>query len=141
MRSSMLAVFLGTAFLWAGIPACGEEVVVTPASEKVVVKDCLYHLEFIKDRLTLTSQPLPGMQLTDSGESEKSKSVELKFTVPKKARIVALFLAKLDQKNLMAVVQLESFPATEFHCLTFIARGWACASEICLPSGQIPYDD
>jgi len=61
----------------------------------------------------LTSQPL-------GGADRQLKRVELKFAVPKDGRIVELSLAKLNGKNLMAVVKIKRDDEYDFHCLTFI---------------------
>lgn len=81
--------------------------------EKAVVKDVVYGLEEDENRLYLTSQPLDGVD-------RQLKRVELKFVVPKDGRIVELSLAKLNGKNLMAVVKVKRDDEFDFHCLTCI---------------------
>ena len=92
----------------------------TASVEKAVVKEIVYGLEEDENRLYLTSQPLDGVD-------RQLKRVELKFALPKNGRIVELSLAKLNGKNLMAVVKVGRDNEFEFHCLTFIGpwgMGW-----------------
>jgi hypothetical protein len=91
------------------------------SSEKAVVKDIVYGLEEDENRLYLTSQPLDGVD-------RQLKRVELKFAVPKNGRIVELSLAKLNGKNLMAVVKVARDNEFDFHCLTFIGP-WGASWE------------
>jgi hypothetical protein len=83
------------------------------APDKAVVRDVVYALEAKENRLFLTSQPLEGAD-------RQLKRDELKFTVPKDAEVVELALAKMDGKNLMAVVKVQRDGEFDFHCLTFI---------------------
>ena len=86
----------------------------TQSSDKAVVKDVVYGLEEQDEHLFLTSQPLDGVD-------RQLKRVEVKFPIPQGARITELSLAKLDGKNLMAVVKVARGDEYDFHCLTFIA--------------------
>ncbi|MCY2967109.1 MAG: hypothetical protein NT069_26310, partial [Planctomycetota bacterium] len=63
--------------------------------------------------LYLTSQPLEGAD-------RQLKRDELKFAIPKDRKVVELSLAKLDGKNLVAVVKIALGGEYDFHCLTFI---------------------
>lgn len=83
------------------------------APAKAVVRDVVYGLEEDGRRLFLTTQPLDGAD-------RELKRVELKFEIPKDGRVEELALAKLDGKNLMAVVKVHVGETYEFHCLTFI---------------------
>lgn len=83
-------------------------------SEKAVVKDIVYGLEESESRLHLTSQPLDGAD-------RQIQRTELEFDLPENAQIVELSLARLDGKNLMAVVKVRHGKEYDFHCLTFIA--------------------
>jgi len=85
----------------------------TSSVEKAVVKEIVYGLEEDENRLYLTSQPLDGAD-------RQLKRVELKFAVAKNGRIVELSLAKLNGKNLMAVIKVKRDDEYDFHCLTFI---------------------
>lgn len=84
------------------------------SSDKAVVKDVVYGLEEDGNRLYLTSQPLDG---TD----RELKRVSLNFVLPKGSEVVEMSLAKLDGKNLMAVIKVQRGEEYDFHCLTFIA--------------------
>lgn len=86
----------------------------TLLSDKAVVKDIVYGLEADGSRLFLTSQPL------SSSDRELRRS-ELKLAIVEGGRIVELSLARLDGKNLMAVVKVRRGDEFDFHCLTFIA--------------------
>jgi hypothetical protein len=83
------------------------------APDKAVVKDVVYSLEAEENRLFLTSRPIDGAD-------RQLKRVEVKFTVPEGAEIVELALAKMDGKNLMAVVKTRRAGEFDFYCLTFI---------------------
>jgi hypothetical protein len=83
------------------------------APDKAVVKDVVYSLEAEENRLFLASQPLDGAD-------RQLKRVEVKFAVPEGAEIVELALAKMDGKNLMAVVKARRAEKIDFYCLTFI---------------------
>jgi hypothetical protein len=91
----------------------GEAVRKSQSSENAVVRNVVYGLEEEQGRLYLTSQPLDGAD-------RQLKRVELNFTIPQRAEIVEISLAKMDGKNLMAVVKLKVGEEFEFHCLTFI---------------------
>lgn len=90
-----------------------EATKITRAPDKAVVKDVIYSLEAEENRLFLTSQPLDGAD-------RQLKRVVVKFTVPEGAEVVELALAKMDGKNLMAVVKTKRANENEFYCLTFI---------------------
>src|SRR5579872_6272279 len=81
--------------------------------DKAVVGNVVYGLEEEEGRLCLTSQPLDGAD-------RELKKTELKFAVPKDDQVVELSLAKMGEKNLVAVVKLRRGDEYEFHCLTFI---------------------
>ncbi len=83
------------------------------SSDKAVVRDVVYGLEEEENRLYLTSQPLDG-------NDRQLKRVQIEFAVPKDSQIVELSLAKLDGKNLMAVLKVQRGEEFDFHCLTFI---------------------
>lgn len=85
----------------------------TGSVEKAVVKETVYGLEEDENRLYLTSQPLDGVE-------RQLKRVELEFAIPKNGQIVELSLAKLNGKNLMAVIKVKRDNEFDFHCLTFI---------------------
>ncbi len=86
----------------------------TRSSDKAVVKDVVYGLEEERNHLYLTSQPLDGVD-------RQRERGELKFTVPQGAHVADLSLAKLNGKNLMAVIKVARGDEYDFHCLTFIA--------------------
>jgi len=80
-------------------------------SDMAVIKDVVYGLEVEAGRFYLTSQPLGG------ADREKQRK-ELNVTVPADAQVKELSLAKLGDKNLMAVVKFLRGDDYEFHCLT-----------------------
>lgn len=82
-------------------------------AEKAVVKDIVYGLEQDENRLYLSSQPLDGVD-------RQWKRVELTFAGLKDGRIDEMSLAKLNGKNLMAVIKVQRGNEFDFHCLTFI---------------------
>src|SRR5262249_52656958 len=92
----------------------GRDGRITRSSDKVVVKEIVYWLEEEGHRLYLSSQPLDG---TD----RKVERGQLTFTIPDGARVAELSLAKLGEKNLMAVTKIARENEFDFHCLTFIA--------------------
>jgi hypothetical protein len=86
------------------------------SSDKAVVKDVVYGLVEEGGKLFLTSQPLDGVE-------RQVKRGALDFTLPEHDQVVELALAKLDGKNLMAVVKVRHGDEFDFHCLTFIGPG------------------
>jgi hypothetical protein len=86
------------------------------SSDKAVVKDVVYGLEEQENRLTLTSQPL-------NGADRELKRVPVKFLTATNEQVVDLSLAKLGNKNLMAVVKSRRGDEYRYYCLTFIGPG------------------
>ena len=83
-------------------------------SDSAVVKNVAYTLLVDEKQLFLSSQPIEG-------DDREKRNKALSFSVPESAEVKELTLAKLNGKNLMAVVKLHRAGQFEFHCLTFIA--------------------